>query len=124
MLNRKRRKLAARLAALNTNNPSSTNIPKIEDEISRLHFEIKETYTTEQSHREKIAVKKVLSNPKYFFSYAKRFSKLKSNVGPLIKDGSLTNDPLGMANILQDQYKSVFSDPTNTDKSTTSNPRT
>ena len=45
-------------------------------------------------------------------------------MGPLIKDGSLTNDPLGMANILQDQYKSVFSDPTNTDKSTTSNPRT
>ena len=124
VLNRKRRKLSARLKALKAINPSSTKIPKIEDEVSLLHFDIKETYITEQAHREKLAVTKVLSNPKYFFSFAQRFSKLRSNVGPLIKNGSLTNNPLDMANILQDQYKSVFSDPNNPEKSFTCKPRT
>ena len=124
VLNRKRRKLSARLAALRANNPSSTKIQKIEDEISIIHFHIKEAYNSEQCHREKLAVAKVLSNPKYFFSYAKRFAKYKSNVGPLTKDGSLTNNPLEMANILQEQYKSVFSDPNNTEKTIPSNVRT
>ena len=52
------------------------------------------------------------TDPKFFFSYAKRFSKLKSNIGPLLdKEGKLHSDPQKMADMLQDQYTSVFSDP-------------
>ena len=54
---------------------------------------------------------KILENPKFFFSYAKRFAKSKSNVGSLLNNGNLSNDPQEMANILKEQYKSVFSDP-------------
>ena len=62
----------------------------------------------------KKAVSKILDNPKFFFSYAKKFAKQKSNVGPLLSNDQLTCDPLEKANILPEQYKSVFSDPSNT----------
>ena len=74
--------------------------------------------------RERKAVQCVKKNPKYFFSYAKRFSKLKSNIGPLRSSstGTLQHDATEMAEILQDQYSSVFSDPDNEKKKdTTSN---
>ena len=56
----------------------------------------------------------IKQSPKYFYSYAKRFSKGKCDVGPLIDiDGSLTNDPKSMTNIHQMQYCDVFIDPDN-----------
>ena len=59
----------------------------------------------------------VKDNPRYFFSYAKRFSKSSSTVGPLkSSDGSLTQDPKEMADLLQRQYLSVFSNPKSDDK--------
>ena len=116
VLNRKRRKLTAQLAALESRNPSSPKIRTIQDEIDLIHFHIKETYNAEHLRQEKIAVTKIIENPKFFFSYAKRFAKQKSNIGPLLKDDILSNDPLEMANILQQQYKSVFSDPSSTAK--------
>ena len=124
VLNRKRRKLSSQLSALKQKNPLSAKIKAIQDQIDLLHFYIKETHVAEQSLQEKIAIGKVLNNPKYFFSYAKRFSKSPSNIGPLLENGDLTNDPLEMANTLQDQYKSVFSDPSSTRKSLPTSPRT
>ena len=55
------------------------------------------------------AVAKVLVNPKFFFSYAKK--QVKCNVGPLSKNGTLTNNPSEMAELLQEQNVSVFSNP-------------
>ncbi|CAL8284390.1 unnamed protein product [Gadus morhua 'NCC'] len=53
-------------------------------------------------------------NPRFFFSYAKKYSKLRSNVGPLRNSNNdLENNPKVMADILQRQYVSVFSDPSN-----------
>ena len=88
----------------------------IEDEIDLIHFHIKETFNAEHLRQEKLALTKILENPKFFFSYAKRFAKSKSNVGPLLNNGNLSNDPQEMANILQEQYKSVFSDPSDNSK--------
>ena len=75
----------------------------------------------ELAERELKAVECVKNNPKYFFSYAKRFSKLKSNIGPLrdTESGILQHDPQKMAEILQTQYSSVFSDPKNPKKRNT-----
>ena len=87
----------------------SAKIKQLEDQISLIYFDI--------TLQEKLAVTKVIENPKFFFSYGKRFSKQKSNVGPLYNNDSLTNNPSGMANILQKQYdQSVFSDPNRHDK--------
>ena len=51
--------------------------------------------------------------PKYFYSYAKKFSKHKPKVGPLIDPSTneLSTDSKRMANILQNQYSSVFTQP-------------
>ena len=55
---------------------------------------------------------RIKANPKYFFSYAKSLSKLKSNISMLFtSDGSITNNSSKMADILQNQFTSVFSDP-------------
>ena len=56
----------------------------------------------------KKAVKAIKKNSKFFFSYAKRFSKKKSNVGPLKVGSNVTADNKEMANILASQFSSVF----------------
>ena len=57
-------------------------------------------------------VKSIKANPKYFFSYAKKFSAVKSAIGPLLNAAKeLISCPAKMADILSDQYKSVFSTP-------------
>jgi len=49
-------------------------------------------------------------NPGYFYSYAKRKSKLNNPIEPLYDaHGTICNDHKGMANILQEQYDKVFS---------------
>jgi hypothetical protein len=112
ILNRKRRKLQARLNCLKQHQPSSPTVKVLEDQLSLLYVDIRDSIAAELHSREERAVKVLKSNPRYFFSYAKRFSKVKSNVGPLKdKDGILHQDPEKMANILQQQYTSVFSNP-------------
>ena len=112
----RRRKLKSRLKSLKCVNPSSPNIAKLDRELNLLEINIRDAINDELEKREKKAVGSIKENPSYFFSYAKRFSKLKSNVGPL-KDsqGNLKHQPEDMANILQGQYSSVFSDPESPD---------
>ena len=62
-------------------------------------------------HSEYLLNAKILVNPKFFFSYAKKHSRVKCNVGPLSKNGTLINNPSEMAELLQEQYVSVFSNP-------------
>ena len=93
IFNRKRRKLNARLKSLRLQNPSSTKIKQLEDQISLIYFDIKGSHNAEDTRQEKLAVAKVIENPKFVFSYAKRFSKQKSNVGPLYNKDSLTTIP-------------------------------
>ena len=89
----------------------SPKIKKIEEEINLIHFNIKEARCAEQKHQEMRAVAKVLVNPKFFFSYAKKHSRVKCNVGPLSKNGTLINNPSEMAELLQEQNVSVLSNP-------------
>ena len=54
----------------------------------------------------------IKKNPKAFYSFAKRKRKVQSTVGPLISsNGELTDEPMKKAELLQDQYVKVFSDP-------------
>ena len=59
------------------------------------------------------AVQAIKSNSKYFFSYAKKKSKIKMKIGPLLdQTGKLTQNKKEMSEILSQQYASVFSKPT------------
>ena len=108
----KGRKLKRKIAELKDLNPSSSRIPKLELESNLNAYEIKDFIVNRLNQKELEAVKTIKSNPKFFYSYAKRFSKSKSSVGPLKNsDGLLTNMAGEKAEILQKQYVSVFSNP-------------
>lgn len=112
ILKRKRLKLKKRLEAIKSANPNSPIIEELSNGIYSIEVEIKDIIIEQQRLREEKIVQAVKKNPSFFFSYAKRASKVKSKVGPLFdKTGKLQSDPKTMADILQDQYTSVFSDP-------------
>jgi hypothetical protein len=111
-MKRRRRRLNAQIRALKQTNPGSQKLPKLTKEVSMLAFDISEEIKKDLDAKEAKAVGTIKSNPRYFFSYAKRFSKTKSTVSPLRKaDGQLTNDPQQKAELLQEQYVKVFSNP-------------
>ena len=83
----------------------------------------------EEARRKEIKMlSEIKTNPKVFYSYAKRKRNVKSKIGPLEgEDGKLYDDPVKIANILQKQYQSVFSNPdteTNSDTENTNNEAT
>ena len=122
ILNRKRRKLKCRQKSLKQVQPDSPRLRNIEDELSILAVKIRDAIEDDISSRERKAVECVKSNPRYFYSYAKKFSKLKSNIGPIKDgDGALHHEPEKMAQLLQEQFSSVFSNPENTDLKDTTN---
>ena len=117
VLKRKRVKLKAKRQAVLNSNPKSTILDAIRDEIFSLEDQIKETIKNQQRLREEKVVECLKTNPSYFYSYAKRAAKKHSKVGPLFdKDKKLQSDHKVMADLLQQQYTSVFSDPNSPDK--------
>ena len=118
VMKRKRRKLNARIRALQEKNPQSLILPKLIQEVNLLVYNIQAGILQNLNRKEEKAVETIRSNPKYFFSYAKRFQKTKSSI-PLLRNSSnqLTSDPLHKAEILQAQYQKVFSDPAKADMS-------
>ena len=118
-LSRKKRKLQDRLEAA-TADPLSSDEPirRLEESIALLHFDIRDTIVSERHFREEHAVGKVKSNPKYFYSYAKKFSRQKQSISMLFDENdNICTDPQQIANILQNQFTSVFSNPEDADMS-------
>eukprot|EP00794_Sanderia_malayensis_P013384 gene13384-14756_t len=73
---------------------------------------LQSSYRKEAENSEKRAVECIKTNPKYFFSYAKRFSKTRTGIGPLLNSPKTPiSDPIKMAEMLSEQYSSVFSKP-------------
>ena len=110
ILMRKRTKLQKQLRK--TKNKSKTR--RLSDALIDIEIKLQESYRKKMAYDEAKAVEAIKKNPKYFFSYAKRFSKVKTRIGPLLKkNGEYTTSSKEMADILQEQYKSVFSEPLN-----------
>jgi hypothetical protein len=79
------------------------------------HINIRDEINENLLNREHQAAEKLKSNPKYFYSYAKKFSRKKTNINLLFdKNGNIKSGPKDIANLLQDQFFSVFSDPRRT----------
>jgi len=118
-LSRKKRRLQDRLDRAVSNPLSSPELTTVlENDIALLHYEIRDAIVSERNFKEEVAVGKVKSNPKYFYSYAKRFARQKQSISMLFdKQNNICSDPKQIANILQDQFRSVFSNPEETDLS-------
>ena len=80
--------------------------------LAEIERKLQDSYKSQEMFTEAKAVEAIKANPKYFYKYAKKKSKTVSPVGPL-KDhnGCIKSNPIEMANILSDQFKSAFSIP-------------
>ena len=90
---------------------------KLEKQIQRkfdVESDLKQLIKEELQIKEINAIIQMKKNPKYFYTYVKKFNKTESRIGPLLDDqGNLNSDPETKANLLQDQYIKVFSKPEN-----------
>ena len=85
---------------------------KLISQLIQIEKEIKESHRIQLEDQERNDISSIERNPKYFFSYAKRFSKVRTGIGPLIDAGNaLVACPQKMAEILSQQYSKVFSTP-------------
>ena len=112
-LSRKRRKLNLKLENKKLNEAVKSNTKK---KLMDILDQIKKSINDEHLENEKEAVSKIQTDPKYFYSYSSSKMKCKSGIGPLLHEGTLHYDDKSMADILQRQFCSVFSDPDNPSK--------
>ena len=119
ILSRKKRRLQKRLDEAISNPLSSPeSIQLLENNIALIHYDIRDAIVSERNFREELAVGKVKANPKYFYSYAKRFAKQKQSIAMLFDErNNICTDSQQIANILQNQFRSVFSCPEDVDMS-------
>ena len=117
ILRRRKAKVKNQIAAIKSKKPNAEKLIKLRAELYDLNYKINQSINNQHQQRQNIAVERIKSNPRYFYSFAREHNKLRSTVGPLLnKDGDLIHDPELMANILQQQYSSVFSDPNSSAK--------
>ena len=114
---RKKRKLQKDLRdAENDVHCPRTRLKSLQNKLALAHIGIRDAINKTLQHREEQAAAKVKSNPKYFYSYAKKFSKKKSNISMLFdENNNIRSHPKEMADLLQNQFLSVFSDPSKTE---------
>lgn len=85
---------------------------KLQDELVTIEKALQKSYKDSISYRENKAFNAIKNNSKYFFKYAKRFSKIKTSIGPLLNEkNEFESDSKKMADMLLNQYSSVFSTP-------------
>ena len=104
ILMRKRSKLQKKL-----HSESDPNSMRIVQEILNVEQKLKESHIIESNNKEKKAVANIKENPKYFYQYARSKSKLQTSIGPLIENGIIIYDAKEKANVLLEQYCSVYS---------------
>eukprot|EP00116_Pleurobrachia_bachei_P000853 sb/3461115/ len=112
-LRRRKRKLRPRISALLEKGQVAA-AEEATNELSQVCLEMRERILQRKDHREKRAVDKMKSDPRYFYSFAKSFAKGSSSI-PVIYDdgGSPTTDPNEIVEIFQKEFCGVFSDPEN-----------
>ena len=111
-MKRRQKVIKSRIRALECHNPDSERIDFLKSSLDNLNASIKSRLLLNRLKEEEKAVAAIKKNPSYFYSYAKKFSRVKSKIGPLKDDqGYFVSDPKQMANMLQRQFCSVFSDP-------------
>ena len=107
VLMRRRRKLNVKLQKLNQSSETKEKLTKALVDVQKMIIESQECSRRYQENKAIDAIKK---NSKYFFSYVNKLSKVKTKVGPLCtKDGLYTSDSKEMADILSEQFSSVYS---------------
>lgn len=99
--------------------PGTTNekLEKLNKRRGQIEIDIRDSIKEEALKKELEVINKIKTNPRAFYSYAKKKSKVITSIGPLLdQNKKLQSDPTIMSNILQDQYKTAFSNPDSGEK--------
>ena len=65
----------------------------LNSKLMKIEQDILKSHSNERIHNETTAVAKIKDDPNYFYRYAKTFSIVKSEIGPLLdSSGNLTSD--------------------------------
>ena len=82
----------------------------INKKIQTLKDKQKQSFFEEKHNDERKATSKIKVDARYFFKYANRFRKTLTSPSILVDDnGNLVNNHKAISDLLQDQFKSVFS---------------
>ena len=107
-LMRRKRRITAQLRKTT----SEARRKKLKGESVQVERTLIKSYQQSQKDRETKAVNAIKRNSKYFFSYAKKFSTAKVGIGPFFDyTKNLVTSPIKMAEMLSEQYSSVYSVP-------------
>ena len=91
---------------------SSKNRVAFSDKIKKLHDLKKQIIFDKKLFHENKAINKIKHNSKFFFKYVNRFRKSSSSPNIFMdKNNNAVTDPKLMADMLQDQFRGVFSSP-------------
>ena len=91
---------------------SGSKIASLKAQLHNIESKLENLYNKRRSSQEKDAISKIKKNPRFFYSYAKKFSKTKCEIGPFIDEkGETITDPIQTSETLRKQYEKVFSDP-------------
>ena len=92
---------------------SATRKTSTQKMLENVERQLQDSYKEQESFEERKAVEAIKKNPKFFFAYARKKGVIKTPVGPLQnEEGISVSDPLGMANLLAEQFQKSFSTPT------------
>ena len=112
---RSRRILMRRHSKVNkqlTSTSSEAKKARLMEEYRNIEKKLQDSYLCQKSDMEHKAIQSIQRNSKYFFSYARKFSKISSGIGPFIDTAkNIVTCPSKMASMLAEQYSSVFSSP-------------
>ena len=83
----------------------------LQEDIGLIEDKLKKLYEKDKDKKEKKALGKIVSDPNFFYNYAKKFSRESKQIGPLMKDDVPVSKDKDMAEILINQYSSVLRNP-------------
>lgn len=106
---KKRMHLAKRLKSLDSQTSIYLDICK---KIEAINASLQSSLDNEQLSKESKVVQAVKLNPKAFYSYANSKRKARPPIGPFLVENELVSCPIELADILGEQFVSVFSSPT------------
>jgi hypothetical protein len=108
ILMRKRSRLKTKLK----NSKNTHNSELLKAKILSIECQLCKSHSEQRQREEEFAISAIQKNSKFFYNYAKKYSKTSIGVGPLVgPDGTTTAELQDMCQLLSNQYNSVFSTP-------------
>ena len=110
-LRRKRRRLNKRIDHLIAIQGNMEHVQQLQRKVYIITYDIGQEIHRDLDQREVRIINKIKDDPKAFYGYAKKHSCVRNEISALSTPDGYVTDRESIANLFQDQFSSVFSDP-------------